>query len=322
MVGPLSCPIKAAGQPWPLVQHGPRAPGPGSCNAVLSSPSLPNCLHPAFCNHPSFFTNFYWSIVALQCCVSCTCMAKWGFPHSSVHKESACSAGDLGPIPGSGRAPGERNGNPLQYPCLENPIDRGAWWAAVDGVAKSRAQLSNEHTAKSISYTYTRVPSFIRCPSQLVWAIFQRPLCKYGLPPLPSSQAQLSLVCGPNLFLSHPSHLLSSCLCFYSSPLSSTLPPAWRAWGRQSLLCPAPQHCDSHTGLGGTPASLGYRLWLRGHHGLCSTQQSRGHCINVHLMSEVLEDRHSPVMCSLKGERNYIALLENCAESTWLPNEV
>ena len=52
------------------------------------------------------------------------------------------------------------------------------------------------------------------------------------------------------------------------------------------------------------------------------TQQSRGHCINVHLMREVLEDRHSPVICSLKGERNYIALLENCAESTWLLNEV
>ena len=48
-------------------------------------------------------------------------------------KASACNAGDLGSIPGSGRSPGEGNGNPLQYPCLENPMDRGAWWATVHG---------------------------------------------------------------------------------------------------------------------------------------------------------------------------------------------
>ena len=66
-----------------------------------------------------------------------------GFPCSSVGKESACSAGDLGSIPGLGRSPGEANGNPLQYPCLENLMDRGAWWAAVHGVAKSWARLSD-----------------------------------------------------------------------------------------------------------------------------------------------------------------------------------
>ena len=55
-------------------------------------------------------------------------------------KESACSAGDLGLIPGSGRSPGERNGNPFQDCCLGNPMDRGAWWARV---AKSQIQLSN-----------------------------------------------------------------------------------------------------------------------------------------------------------------------------------
>ena len=48
------------------------------------------------------------------------------FPHSSVDKESACNAGDPGSIPGLGRSPGEGNGNPLQYSCLENPMDRGA----------------------------------------------------------------------------------------------------------------------------------------------------------------------------------------------------
>ena len=56
---------------------------------------------------------------------------------------SACNAGDLGLIPGSGRSPGEGNGNPLQYSCLENPMDGGAWWATVHGVAKSRTQLSD-----------------------------------------------------------------------------------------------------------------------------------------------------------------------------------
>ena len=50
-------------------------------------------------------------------------------------KESACKAEDWGSVPGSGRSPGEGNGNPLQYSCLENPMDRGAWWATVQGVA-------------------------------------------------------------------------------------------------------------------------------------------------------------------------------------------
>ena len=57
--------------------------------------------------------------------------------HSSVGKESACNAGDLGSIPGLGRSPGEENGNSFQYSCLENPMDWGAWWATVHGVSKS-----------------------------------------------------------------------------------------------------------------------------------------------------------------------------------------
>ena len=66
-----------------------------------------------------------------------------GFPHSSVGKESACNAGDRGLIPGLGRSPGEGNGNPLQYSCLENPMDRGAWQASVHGLPKSQTQLSD-----------------------------------------------------------------------------------------------------------------------------------------------------------------------------------
>ena len=66
-----------------------------------------------------------------------------GFPGGLEVKASASSAGDLGSIPGSGRSPGEGNGNPLQYSCLENPVDRGAWWATVHGVAKSWTRLSD-----------------------------------------------------------------------------------------------------------------------------------------------------------------------------------
>ena len=64
--------------------------------------------------------------------------SKKHFPGGSDGKESACHAGDPGSIPGLGRSPGEGNGNPLQYSCLENSIDRGAWQATVHGVVKSR----------------------------------------------------------------------------------------------------------------------------------------------------------------------------------------
>ena len=65
-----------------------------------------------------------------------------GFPVGSDGKEFTCNAGDLGLIPGLGRSEGEGNGNPLQYSCLENPMDRGAWWAILHGVTKSRTQLN------------------------------------------------------------------------------------------------------------------------------------------------------------------------------------
>ena len=63
--------------------------------------------------------------------------------NSAAHARSAIEADS---IPGLGRFPGERNGNPLQYSCLENPMDRGAWWAAVHGATKSRTQLSPHST--------------------------------------------------------------------------------------------------------------------------------------------------------------------------------
>ena len=66
-----------------------------------------------------------------------------GFPGGLEVKASACNAGHPGSIPGSGRSPGEGNGNPPHCSCLENPMDRGAWWATVHGVAKSWTRLSN-----------------------------------------------------------------------------------------------------------------------------------------------------------------------------------
>ena len=59
-----------------------------------------------------------------------------GFPGGSVVKNLPANAGDMGLIPGSRISPEEENGNPLQYSCLENPVDRGAWWVIVHGVAK------------------------------------------------------------------------------------------------------------------------------------------------------------------------------------------
>ena len=65
------------------------------------------------------------------------------FLGGSDGKESACNAGDLGSVPGSGKSPGEGNGYPFQYSCLESSMDRGAWQAIVHGVIKSRMRLSD-----------------------------------------------------------------------------------------------------------------------------------------------------------------------------------
>ena len=78
-----------------------------------------------------------------------------GFPGGSEVKASACNAGDLGSIPGLGRSPGEGTGNPLQYSCLENLMDREAWWATVHRVAKSWTGLSD--------FTFTFMMIELRC---------------------------------------------------------------------------------------------------------------------------------------------------------------
>ena len=79
----------------------------------------------------------------------------WSFPGGSEVKASACNAGNLGSISGSGRSPGEGNGNPLQYSCSENPMDGGAWWAIVHGVTESRALL------RDLTFTLTNFHSIM-----------------------------------------------------------------------------------------------------------------------------------------------------------------
>ena len=73
------------------------------------------------------------------------------FPNGLDDKESTCSAEDAGSIPELGRFPGEGNGNPFQYSCLEHPMNRGARWATVHGVAKSWTRLSEFHLRKKES---------------------------------------------------------------------------------------------------------------------------------------------------------------------------
>ena len=80
-----------------------------------------------------------------------------GFPGGSEVKASACNAGDLGSIPGLRRSPGEENGNPFHYCCLENSMDKGAWWARVHGVTKELDKtwwLNNSHN----NHVYMSIP--------------------------------------------------------------------------------------------------------------------------------------------------------------------
>ena len=103
-----------------------------------------------YCIHP-FHSNPRGN---LQICVPPKCVLGFqnelGFPHSSDGKESACNAGDLALIPGLGRSSGEGNGNPLQYSCLDNPMDRGAWQATVHRVTRVGHNLVTKPPPKCV----------------------------------------------------------------------------------------------------------------------------------------------------------------------------
>ena len=94
-------------------------------------------------------------------CVSCH------LPGGSVVKNLPSNAGDVGSIPGPRRSPGERNGNPLQYSCLENPMDREAWWGAVHGLAKNQTWLSNQAQTANLPYA-GHCPALVCAPFNAV----------------------------------------------------------------------------------------------------------------------------------------------------------
>ena len=99
------------------------------------------------------------------------------FPGGSDSKASVYNAGDLGSIPGSGRSPAEGNGNPLQYSCLGNLMDRGAWRATVHGVTKNQTRLSMRAESSSLQTVSSavawdrggsRLPTFTLSPTALL----------------------------------------------------------------------------------------------------------------------------------------------------------
>ena len=99
-----------------------------------------------------------------------------GFPGGSDSKESACNAGDLSSIPGLGRAPGGGRGNPLQYSAWRIPLDRGAWWATVHGVTKSRTWLSDyaQHTQHCVPCTMLSIYHIIYVTFYIMFPIYQQ----------------------------------------------------------------------------------------------------------------------------------------------------
>ena len=123
----LNCPLC----PWHTTSHSSL-----SCRNATSSEQ-------PFWNILSFHPPESYALIAAFLLLVCSLFNhKTAFcPWSSVSKESACNAGDLGSIPGFERSPGEGNGNPLQYSCLENPMDRGAWRTIVHVVTRVRHDL-------------------------------------------------------------------------------------------------------------------------------------------------------------------------------------
>ena len=106
--------------------------------------SLQSCLTEVGCH---FLLQYVYMCVCICICI-CICICVYGLPWWLSGKESACNAGDLGLIPGLRRSPGEGHGNPLQYSCLENPMNREAWWATVHRVS----QLDTSETTKQYIY--------------------------------------------------------------------------------------------------------------------------------------------------------------------------
>ena len=153
-------------------------------------------------------------------------MTKWVCPGGSDSKELICNVGDLGSIPGMGRSSGEGNGNPLQYFCLENPMDRGAWWATVHGVTvlDMMEWLSMSMCAHGQTHTHTHTQK------QNISSFKERTECYSGMfPPLWVAFLSILFFFSLGSFpLSLPSHHPHACqkpplisVCFSKLPVSS-----------------------------------------------------------------------------------------------------
>ena len=101
----------------------------------------------------TFILPAQWMLLGKDANISHFLCIHRGFPGGSVVKNPPANAGDVGLIRASRRSPGEGNGNPLQYSCLENPMDRGAWQAIVHGVTKSRTRFSDYTTTTTTTTT-------------------------------------------------------------------------------------------------------------------------------------------------------------------------
>ena len=154
-----------SGYLWPQGLQQARLPCPSPTPRACSNPCPSPSNHLILCRPllllPSVFSSIKVFSNESVLCIRCQSIGPWAsasvlpmniqdwfplqysFPGGSEVKVSASNARDLGLIPGSGRSPGEGNGNPLQYSCVENPMDGGAWWATVHRVAKSWTWLSN-----------------------------------------------------------------------------------------------------------------------------------------------------------------------------------
>ena len=164
-----------------------------------------------------------------------------GFPCSSVGKESASSSGDPGSIPGLGRSPGERNGNPLQYLCLENLMNRGVWWAAAHGITKVGHDW--------VTNTYPRGgPSQLRPPSG---SLHSQNGVSHAIPPLLSVRTHKALHghwAQPFTFSEGTSvvfaaHITSLCLRGLGPHGEPACPPNLLLWART-----LPPHSQLHNG--------------------------------------------------------------------------
>ena len=168
-----------------------------------------------------------------------------GFPGGSAGKEFACSGRDLGSIPGLGRSPGGGHGNPLQCSCLENPRDRGAWWAAVHGAAESRTRLSDSVQQLGLQEGLISGPSLqhiCRYHSFLPTHGFQGSGCGY-------------VFAGP-----HFRHQLASA----TSPPASGLSRAWTEDFPSSRSCRGGTYTRLLWNLTTTPRYLGHSLLGKG----------------------------------------------------------